>query len=81
MTLVGGPWPLAREGGEKVGRPRAGGMGWEKAVGPRGEKERGEERPPDWAVRSRKEGWLGWAAREKWERKKKKESGPGPTRK
>jgi hypothetical protein len=32
-------------------------------------------------MQKRKEGRLGWAAREKWERKKKKESGLGPTRK
>jgi hypothetical protein len=52
-----------------------------KVAGPHGEKERGGERPPDWAMQKRKEGRLGWAAREKWERKKKKESGLGPTRK
>jgi hypothetical protein len=33
------------------------------------------ERPRDWAVWKRKEGRLGWAAREKWERKKKKRVG------
>jgi hypothetical protein len=82
MTLAGGPQLSAEERGEGKEGPACGRIGpGGKVAGPRGKKERGGERPPNWAVGKRKEGRLGWAAREKWERKKKKESGPGPTRK
>jgi hypothetical protein len=76
-TLVGGPRLSAEERGEGKEGPACGRIGLGgKVAGPRGEKERGGERPPDWAVRKRKEGQLGWAAREKWERKKKEWAGP-----
>jgi hypothetical protein len=75
-TLAGGPRPSAQERGEGKEGPaceRIGSGG--KVAGPHGEKEMAGERPRDWAVWKRKEGRLGWAAREKWERKKKKRVG------
>jgi hypothetical protein len=70
------------EKGEKGGLHGRGrlGKGW-AARGKRGRKEGREEGRLGRAVRERGKAGSGQAAREKWERKKKKKSGPGPTRK
>jgi hypothetical protein len=59
-----------RKAGSAV-RPRPGSVD-----GPRGGKERGKERLPGWAARERRESWLGWAAKRKRKKKRKKEGGP-----